>query len=60
MEDNNSIQNKAKIIIMDKIGGKGHRRTMLGSVTEGVLEATELPVVVVSPTSSPFGVDQGR
>jgi nucleotide-binding universal stress UspA family protein len=37
------------VIIMGKIGGKGHRRSLLGSVTERVLEATDLPVMVVTP-----------
>jgi nucleotide-binding universal stress UspA family protein len=37
------------VIVMGKIGGKGHRRSMLGSVTERVLEAADLPVVVVTP-----------
>lgn len=41
---------KADLIVMGKIGRKGHRRSLLGSVTERVLEAADLPVLVVSPT----------
>lgn len=37
------------LIVMGKMGRKGHRRSLLGSVTERVLEAAELPVLVVSP-----------
>jgi nucleotide-binding universal stress UspA family protein len=40
------------LIVMGKIGRKGHRRSLLGSVTERVLEAADLPVLVVGPTSS--------
>jgi nucleotide-binding universal stress UspA family protein len=37
------------LIVMGKMGRKGHRRSLLGSVTERVLEAADLPVLVVSP-----------
>lgn len=40
---------KVDLIIMGKMGRKGHRRSLLGSVTERVLEAADLPVLVVSP-----------
>jgi nucleotide-binding universal stress UspA family protein len=40
------------LIVMGKIGRKGHRRSLLGSVTERVLEAADLPVLVASPTST--------
>jgi nucleotide-binding universal stress UspA family protein len=40
------------LIVMGKIGRKGHRRSLLGSVTERVLEAADLPILVVSPTLS--------
>jgi nucleotide-binding universal stress UspA family protein len=43
---------KVDLIVMGKIGRKGHRRSLLGSVTERVLEASELPVLVVSPGRS--------
>ena len=39
----------ADLIVMGKVGRKGHRRSLLGSVTERVLEAADLPVFVVSP-----------
>lgn len=39
----------AGLIVMGKIGRKGHRRSLLGSVTERVLEAADRPVLVVSP-----------
>lgn len=39
----------ADMIVMGKIGRKGHRRSLVGSVTERVLEASDLPVLVVSP-----------
>ena len=37
------------LIVMGKIGRKRHRRSLLGSVTERILEAADLPVLVVSP-----------
>jgi nucleotide-binding universal stress UspA family protein len=42
------------LIVMGKIGRKGHRRSLLGSVTERVLDAADLPILVVSPT--PTGI----
>jgi nucleotide-binding universal stress UspA family protein len=48
---------RVDLIVMGKMGRKGHRRSLLGSVTERVLEAADLPVLVVSPappgTASP-------
>ena len=40
---------QADLIVMGKMGRKGHRRSLLVSVTERVLEAADLPVLVVSP-----------
>jgi len=40
---------QAGLIVMGKIGRKRHRRSLLGSVTERILEAADLPVLVVSP-----------
>ncbi len=45
----------ANLIVMGKIGRKGHRHSLLGSVTERVLEASDLPVLVVSPVSAETG-----
>lgn len=42
---------RVDLIVMGKMGRKGHRRSLLGSVTERVLEAADLPVLVVSPPS---------
>ena len=42
-------RHQAGLIVMGKIGRKAHRRSLLGSVTERVLEASDVPVVVVSP-----------
>jgi nucleotide-binding universal stress UspA family protein len=44
-----AARHRADLIVMGKIGRKGHRRSLVGSVTERVLEASELPVLVVSP-----------
>lgn len=40
---------RADLIVMGKIGRKGHRRSLVGSVTERVLEIADLPVLVVGP-----------
>ena len=40
---------QAGLIVMGKVGRKRHRRSLLGSVTERILEASDLPVLVVSP-----------
>ena len=42
-------RHQANLIVMGKIGRKRHRRSLLGSVTERILEAADLPVLVVSP-----------
>lgn len=42
-------RHQAGLIVMGKIGRKRHRRSLLGSVTERILEATDLPVLVVTP-----------
>jgi nucleotide-binding universal stress UspA family protein len=42
-------RHRVNLIVMGKIGRKGHRRSLVGSVTERVLEATEVPVLVVTP-----------
>ena len=44
-----AIREQAGLIVMGKIGRKRHRRSLLGSVTERILEASDLPVLVVSP-----------
>ncbi len=44
-----AVRHQASLIVMGKIGRKGHRRSLVGSVTERVLEASDLPVLVVSP-----------
>ena len=44
-----AIRQQAGLIVMGKIGRKRHRRSLLGSVTERILEASDLPVLVVSP-----------
>ena len=44
-----AIRQQAGLIVMGKIGRKRHRRSLLGSVTERILEASHLPVLVVSP-----------
>jgi nucleotide-binding universal stress UspA family protein len=43
------ILEQVGLIVMGKIGRKRHRRSLLGSVTERILEAADLPVLVVSP-----------
>lgn len=45
-----AIREEVGLIVMGKIGRKRHRRSLLGSVTERILEAAELPVLVVSPS----------
>jgi nucleotide-binding universal stress UspA family protein len=47
-----AARHQAGLIVMGKIGRKGHRRSLLGSVTERVLEAAEMPVLVVSPAAA--------
>jgi nucleotide-binding universal stress UspA family protein len=42
-------RHQAEMIVMGKIGRKRHRRSLLGSVTERILEAADIPVLVVSP-----------
>jgi nucleotide-binding universal stress UspA family protein len=42
-------RHQAGLIVMGKVGRKRHRRSLLGSVTERILEASDLPVLVVSP-----------
>jgi nucleotide-binding universal stress UspA family protein len=42
-------RHEAGLIVMGKVGRKRHRRSLLGSVTERILEAADLPVMVVSP-----------
>jgi nucleotide-binding universal stress UspA family protein len=44
-----AIRQQVGLIVMGKIGRKRHRRSLLGSVTERILEAADLPVLVVSP-----------
>lgn len=44
-----AIRQQAGLIVMGKVGRKRHRRSLLGSVTERILEASDLPVLVVSP-----------
>jgi nucleotide-binding universal stress UspA family protein len=44
-----AARHQVNLIVMGKVGRKGHRRSLLGSVTERVLEASDLPVLVVSP-----------
>jgi nucleotide-binding universal stress UspA family protein len=44
-----AIRQEVNLIVMGKIGRKRHRRSLLGSVTERILEAADLPVLVVSP-----------
>lgn len=40
-------RHRVDLIVMGKIGHKRHRHSLVGSVTERVLEAAELPVLVV-------------
>ena len=44
-----AVRQQAGMIVMGKVGRKRHRRSLLGSVTERILEASDLPVLVVSP-----------
>ena len=44
-----AVRHQVGLIVMGKIGRKRHRRSLLGSVTERILEAADLPVLVVSP-----------
>lgn len=44
-----AVRQQVDLIVMGKIGRKGHRRSLVGSVTERVLEVSDLPVLVVSP-----------
>jgi nucleotide-binding universal stress UspA family protein len=43
-----ALREQVGLIVMGKIGRKRHRRSLLGSVTERILEASDLPVLVVS------------
>ncbi len=42
-----AAEKKADLIVMGKVGRKGPRRVLIGSVTERVIEQSSVPVLVV-------------
>jgi nucleotide-binding universal stress UspA family protein len=45
------------LIVMGKIGRRGARRILVGSITRRVIESTELPILIV--TGPPPDVGRG-
>ena len=44
----NATQYGVRLIVMGKIGRRGLRRILIGSITRRVIESTELPVLIVA------------
>ncbi len=57
-------QLRVDLIVMGKMGRKGHRHSLLDSLTERVMEAVDSPVLVISPappgTAPPPGKRPGH
>jgi nucleotide-binding universal stress UspA family protein len=54
----NATHYRVRLIVMGKIGRRGLRRILIGSITRRVIESTELPILIV--TQPPRDADDAQ